>query len=444
MGDEVLCRVAEALRDASRDSDIVCRYGGEEFAILLTLTDSDAAVVVAERVRETLEKLVFPEFTITASVGVSTRSAETQSPQELLDQADKCLYVAKRGGRNQTIHWKDVPEDLVIDESSISRTREEEVDEPVTVPYHAVAALISALAYRDQGAAAHSRRVADLCIAVAEGLLSLKDCYTLEIAALLHDIGRIGLPDSILLKTGPLTPEEWAAIRRSNRIGIEILRTSFASPQLTEIIENYQARYGDSDTPSNSLSGDRLPVGSRILAIAEAYDAITTDQVFRKGRSAQEAFAELRRCAGTQFDPELVERFIATVGKQSSTERPTPLSVTKEAALVIGLQIERLSQVLDEQDFDSLDAMSRRLRLTADKCGAEFIGEKASELGTILDADRDPHSIMRVANELLDLCRSTQQQFLESQCASEQAADEATAWLPSTSALPIPAASETC
>jgi len=102
-----------------------------------------------------------------------------------LEQADKCLYVAKRNGRNQVVRWDRVPQDLEVDPSKVSRTADEEVPaQSVSIPYHAVTALISALAYRDQETAAHSRRVADLCVAATEGLLGIRESYTLEIAAL--------------------------------------------------------------------------------------------------------------------------------------------------------------------------------------------------------------------------------------------------------------------
>jgi diguanylate cyclase (GGDEF)-like protein/PAS domain S-box-containing protein len=412
MGDEVLRQVAACLQKAVRETDIVCRYGGEEFAILMPNTNLERAEICAERCRLAISKLEFGNFSVTASMGVSALTEGPNSPQELLDQADKCLYVAKRNGRNQVIRYDQVPMGLVVEESKIARTKEEDVDpfERVAVPFHAVTALITALAYRDHTTAAHSRRVADLCIATAEGLLSLSDCYTLEVAALLHDIGKIGVPDSILLKPGPLTPDEWDVMRRNETIGIEIIRTSFASPTLSAIVENYQTHYG-AVARRGQPSGNRIPIGARILAIADAYDAMVSDRVYRKGRSRKEAFAELRQCAGQQFDPELVERFIAIV--QIHEAETVDSNVSKETALMIGVQIERLSRALDQHDLETLDAMARRLFATSSKYGAASIAHKASDLTKILDSDRDLHAIIQTAGELLDLCRATQASFLK-------------------------------
>lgn len=244
--------------------------------------------------------------------------------------------------------------------------------------------------------------------------MSLKECYTLEIAALLHDIGKIGVPDNILLKPGALTAEEWDVLRRNHANGKELLRASCASPLLNAIVEHYQTPYGTYGVATGSPTGDQIPLGARILAIADAYDAITTDRVYRKGRSTVETFAELRRCAGIQFDPVLVERFIQIITDLPELGKQPSQAVSRETALLIGLQLERLSEVLDEQDLDALDAMSRRLELTVLKYGAMGVSSKACELKETLDGERDPLEILQIANELLELCRSTQQSFLKS------------------------------
>ena len=413
VGDDVLRIVATKLLETSRESDIVCRYGGEEFVVLMPHTDLDDAEIGAERLRLAIEGSEFPELSITASLGVSSLSEEPADPQELLDQADKCLYAAKRNGRNQVVRWDNLPDDLEEDEFSDDQDRVGDVPtEQVSVPVHAVTALLSALAYRDQATAAHARRVADLCVATGEGLLSLGDCYSLEIAALLHDIGKLGVPDNILLKPDQLTHEEWDVMRHHERIGVEIIRASFASPKLTAIVGSYRAHYGGNTGPAEIPFGNDIPVGARILAIADAYDSMITDRVYRKGRTREEAFTELRRCAGTQFDAELVERFISTV-MMGHTDHPVLDGVSQELALSIGLQLEALSTALDRRDLDALDAMSRRLHSVAEQHGAVEIAEKTAALDSILQSDRDLMSVIQTANELLDLCRSTQSSFLE-------------------------------
>jgi diguanylate cyclase (GGDEF)-like protein/PAS domain S-box-containing protein/putative nucleotidyltransferase with HDIG domain len=418
-GDVVLQKTAGILKTAARDCDLVCRYGGEEFAVVLPHTDIDEAYQAAERFRRTIESTEFEDLSITVSIGVSAIGLGAATPQIMLDQADKCLYVAKRNGRNQAIRWDEVPDDVEVDESQATRADAVvETNDSVPVPYHAVTALISALAYRDQATAEHSRRVADYCVTTAEGLMSAREVYLLEMGALLHDIGKIGVPDSILLKPGPLTEEEWEVMETHDHMAVEIIRASFNSPELTAIVENHHAFYGDGSRHPDLPTGEDIPVGARILSICDAYDAIISDRVYRKGRSQDEAFAELRRCAGTQFDPELVERFIRNLTARQQQEPVETGAVTKETALSIGLQIERLSAALDDRDLSSLKVMAKRLNTTAARQGVYEIAAQAAQLDQSLTGDEDLLEVVIAANDLLDLCRSTQRSYLTDSAAN--------------------------
>ena len=401
VGDVVLAQVAKCLEGNSREQDFVCRYGGEEFSILLPATAIDEATLLAEDYRLALEKLEFEKLSITASIGVSALSQRPESPQDLLEQADVCLYVAKRNGRNQVIRHDDVPEDLECDESQISRTKESEPE--TRIPFHAVTALISALAYRDQLTACHSRRVADLCVAVGEGLLPMRECYLLEIAGLLHDIGKIGVPDAILLKPGPLTEDEWKVMDRQQRLGAELVRVSFGCRELDEILENYRTPFGQSES--------KLPIGSRILAIVDAYDSMVTDKVYRKGLTTKEAIAEIKRCSGEQFDPELVIRVVRTLQVRGQELTECHVETSKAAALSIGMQIERLYSALDERDIGGIRAIASHLEDSANQHGATQIAEKAQVISRA--SSDDLYDVLQTTNELLDLCRLTQRALLE-------------------------------
>lgn len=413
VGDQVLQQVSAVLRTTARSSDVVCRYGGEEFAILLPHVGIDEAEQAAERFRVAIETLKHPKLTVAASLGVSALSLGSSDPQGLLEQADTCLFAAKRSGRNRVVRWDEIPDDFEIDESNLSPgLSAAEVDEGVSIPFQAVTALISALAYRDRKTAEHSRRVADLCVAVAESIMSPRNCYVLEIAALLHDIGKIGVPDAILLKPERLSQDEWKVMEQHDRIGVEIIRASFRSKQLSAIVENYRKDFASSPQSLASPSQSVLSVGARILAIADAYDAMVTDLVYRKGRSRDEAFAELRSCAGMQFDPELVEQFINHVTHRNVSESLVPV-VSKEFALDIGLQIERLMVALEDQDRIGLRALAERLKSTAMRYGVDEIADKAGDLHRTLDLDASLMEVLQAASELMDLCRATQKSYLQ-------------------------------
>ena len=189
MGDEVLRQMSAVLMKTVGETDLVCRYGGEEFTILMPNTTIDDAEMKAEQCRLAVKSLRFEKLSITASLGVSALCQNPEFPQDLLDQAGRCLYVAKRNGRNQVVRWDRAQAQIAKMETETAPTREQEMTHKAAsaIPYHAVAALTSALAHRDQSTAVHSRRVADMCVATGEGLLSLRECYVLEITALLHD-----------------------------------------------------------------------------------------------------------------------------------------------------------------------------------------------------------------------------------------------------------------
>jgi HPt (histidine-containing phosphotransfer) domain-containing protein len=153
--------------------------------------------------------------------------------------------------------------------------------------------------------------------------------------------------------------------------------------------------------------GARPGVAARILAIADAYDAMTSDAAYRKRRTRGQAFAELRRCSGTQFDPELVERFISAVRFQSD-QSPAMLSISTDSALDIGLQIEQLVMALDDQDITALRRIADRILATAGRCGIEALTETAGQLQAALADGSDMIEVMQCANDLLDLCRMSQ------------------------------------
>jgi len=320
MGDLVLEKVADTICAATEDDAAVCRYGGEEFCILLPDADINSAADQAERVRVAIEGMLLGDLQVTVSLGVASRIFGAGSPQGLIEQADKCLYAAKHNGRNQVVRWDKVPDTSAATavENATHRppprnSKEDTLD--IEVPFHAVSALMAAMQYRDRQTADHSRRVADLCVLIASDVLPVRECYILETAALLHDIGKLGIPDSILFKPASLSPEERKTIENHVRFGVEIVASTFSCPLLINIIKYHHTWMTGqhSQIDEDDTDAEPVPWGARVLSVAEAYDAMRQETVYHEPLSEEEAIAELRRCAGTQFDSEVVERFIAII-----------------------------------------------------------------------------------------------------------------------------------
>jgi diguanylate cyclase (GGDEF)-like protein/PAS domain S-box-containing protein len=413
VGDQVLQLVADTLRSAVRKTDAVCRYGGEEFCVLLPHNDTEAGEQAADRLRVAIAARNCGDVKVTASLGVSSLALGARDPRELLEEADKCLYHAKRSGRNRVVRWDTIKGTPAAEGKHAATGAASPHTAGLTpIPFHAVAALLSALAYRHADTAAHSRRVADMCVAAAHDLMTQSECYVLEVAATLHDIGKLGVPDAVLLKPGPLTKEEWKIIRTHEGIGDEILDSAFSSPELTDIIKHHHCWYGGSPHDADLPVGEAIPLGARILSIADAYDAMVSDRVYRKGRTREEAFTELRRCAGVQFDPVQVERFILCVLARDEGRALSAVTVSKQTALKIGMQMEKLAAALDAQDHRSLASMAGYLNTTARSAGLTPVADLAAQLEQQASKHADPVEITQLTLELLDLCRATYRTYI--------------------------------
>lgn len=306
VGDDVLRLVAATLESGARETDIVCRYGGEEFSILLPMTDMAGAAEVGESIRASIQALCPAGLRVTASIGVSAVCQKPESPADLLEHADQCLYVAKRHGRNQVVRYDQRPiEEDEEDDGTYSPPSEE-----------AIKALFTALTQRDAKTAEHCQRVSDLCRAVATGLLPSRVCKLLEAAGMLHDIGKIGVPDAILSQPGRLSAEQQEQMKEHEEWGRQLIHNTFESDELDGIIAMSRLNYAHAVEAKIEI-----PVEAAILQAADAFDSLIHDQPWRKALSQEEAFAELQRCAGEQFDPEIVDRLIQTISEQDERQK---------------------------------------------------------------------------------------------------------------------------
>jgi diguanylate cyclase (GGDEF)-like protein len=391
MGDETLRGVGELLLKHSRGINVICRYGGDEFAILLVETPKPGAQIYADRIRHVLEHHVFPHGQrISASFGIATLPEDVESSaDDLLRAADEALYSAKRAGKNRVSShqaiaasdtmlpaisgasegdgaWlaKAVPATaaalealvgnrsaapavggvVVVDGRADVRSALEGLNGPacdfVVRPATdrtatdvwrsgeisllpaglrplapgeraTLNALHGLIAARDMGTGTHSQRVRVYAVAIARAHgIPEAELRDIEHGVILHDIGKIGIPDSILLKPGPLTPDEWKVMRTHPEVGRGLIEHIPFLASAISIVYHHHERWDGNGYP-DGIRGEAIPLGVRIFSVADALDAMTFDRPYSRAVSLEAARDEIARCAGTHFDPAVVSTFLA-------------------------------------------------------------------------------------------------------------------------------------
>ena len=306
-GDELLRKIGSTMKTTIRGADQAFRYGGDEFAILLPNTPIDAANQVAGRIRRQIaSKKKASDIPVTASLGLASWPADGLKPTELIAAADAALYQAKRDGGNRSHCASGTL--LPLDEVVVSSGDGQDNDALNTI--YALAATVSA---RNDYSSSHWRKVKEYAVALAEALnLEPLEIRKLETCALLHDIGKIGISEKILNKRGKLTTQEWKIIKEHPQVGANIVsHARQLAPCIPGILHHHE-RYDGNGYPEG-LKGEDIPLEARILAVADAFAAMTADRPYSDALPLEGALEEVRRSAGAQFDPNLAEVFLSIV-----------------------------------------------------------------------------------------------------------------------------------
>jgi diguanylate cyclase (GGDEF)-like protein/putative nucleotidyltransferase with HDIG domain len=310
-GDRVLSQLATRLRQTGE----AFRLGGDEFALLLPGYDESAALTAAYSVVERVGMLTLDDIgSVTVSAGVATSPHHAADRDELVRLADSALYWAKEYGKNRARAYR--PD--VIELAELKRLAS---GPDRAARFRAAASLARAVDARNAYTGSHSQRVAELAARVARHMDLPEDQIELtRLAASLHDLGKLAIPEELLRKPGPLTEPERMILERHPQIGFRMLE-SLGVDTVADWVLHHHERWDGSGYP-DGLPGDQIPLGARIIFVADAYDAMTSECVYRRRVSPQEAVEELERCAGTQFDPAIVSAFAEELALSATVALP--------------------------------------------------------------------------------------------------------------------------
>jgi diguanylate cyclase (GGDEF)-like protein/putative nucleotidyltransferase with HDIG domain len=299
-GDKVLAQMATKLRQGGE----AFRLGGDEFAILLPGRDEEGAAIAARAIVGRIAGYELdPAGTVTVSAGIATVPADGIVRDELVKRADSALYWAKEYGKDQVrVYRPDVLEIAELKRLAAGPDR--------AARFRAAASLARAVDARDAYTGSHSERVADLAARLAMRLgVDREQVELTRLAGSLHDLGKLAIPEEILRKPGPLSETERLVLERHPQIGFRMLESLGVDPVADWVLHHHE-RWDGSGYP-DGLPGDDIPLGARIIFVADAYDAMTSDRVYRDRLTDDEAITELERCAGSQFDPQIVAALAA-------------------------------------------------------------------------------------------------------------------------------------
>jgi len=281
-GDELLRKSAELIKSVCRADDIIARIGGDEFVVLLPKTDESEVEKIVKRLNDLVMKESDRNVVFSISFGYDTKNNKDGLIQDVQANAENHMYRHK------------------INISTSARSK-------------IINVIMNTLFEKSNREMNHSKRVSEICEAVAREMgLNSETISRIKIAGLIHDIGKIGVSENILNKAEPLSEEEWKIMRNHSEAGWRILNSVNDFSELANFILEHQERCDGNGYP-RGLKGDEISLEAQIIAVADAYDAMTSDRAYRKAMSREEAINEIIKCSGTQFNPEVAKVFVEKV-----------------------------------------------------------------------------------------------------------------------------------
>lgn len=310
-GNRALCCLADSLRQSLRERDVACRYGGDEFVVILAGVTYDAALSAAERVRRRVEEaglIAALSRPLTCSIGLATYPKHASTPESILKAADLALYQAKHLGKNRVVGYEDVAVETLP-------TEIEELKSGLQgASLEAVNALVTAIDLRDRFTGAHCQRVARVALELAQRLeLTEEEVEAIRLAAPLLDVGKIGLPDALLTKEGKLTQSEWSLIRKHPEWGEQLVHRTTLPELAAQIVRWHHERMDGSGYP-DGLRGDAIPRAVRVVSVADVATALREDRPHRRAWPRDRVREYLKRHGGSRLDAAAVEAWCDLFG----------------------------------------------------------------------------------------------------------------------------------
>lgn len=310
-GDDVLRSIALIMKATFSKGTFIARYGGEEFAVILRDYSEERAVFEAEKLRRAVQEHPFdgqeslPGGNLTISVGVSTFPVKARTYAELIKGADDACYRAKFLCKNRVEAYFSILNEFQFAPEVITQIK----------------TLIAVINAKDKYTYRHVERVVFYCNMLSDQLsLDADEKRNLIYSAYLHDIGKINISEDILIKTDPLTPDEWNTLKNHPQYAVDIIKNNDALEEVKPIILQHHERFDGTGYPQG-LAGEAIHPLARLLTVVDAFDAMTSLRPYQKTKTYSQALDELRRCSGTQFDPFAVTAFIRCMEERNGVER---------------------------------------------------------------------------------------------------------------------------
>ncbi len=321
-GDELLKITAREIENVCRKADLPARLGGDEFAVLLPETTSESAAAVADRIRQAVAERPMEvggvEINATVSIGLADLNAgEMDCPEGLMSLADRALYAAKELGRNQTVQAHkltglDVRSPGEGEDASLLQKKLAGLDQQFKHLFiNAVEEVANILGDRDPNMLYHARNVQHYATLIAREMeLPSRVLQRVQVASVLHDIGMLSLPDDVLLHQGQLDVQRLETMRQHPLMSVRIMERMEFLEQEIPAVRYHHERWDGKGYPEG-VAGAKIPLSARIIAVADAFDSITSDRVYRGARDRRDAIEEIKAAAGSQFDPVVVNALVA-------------------------------------------------------------------------------------------------------------------------------------